>query len=83
MDTIMTFQRGAKQMLGMLVAIVTFQDGVDLEPTDNLFSRFLARAKCTGRPGTHRTPNHSMRKRLLRRRNGPFYSCVLSCLAFE
>ena len=37
LDVNVTFQNGAKQTLGMLDAIVTFQDGVDLEPTDNLF----------------------------------------------
>ena len=55
--------------LGMLDAIVTFQDGAVLEPTENLFSRFLVRGTCTGYPRTHRVTNDSIRKRLLRRRN--------------
>jgi len=55
--------------LGILGAIVTFQDGADLETTDNLFSRFLALGTCTGHPGTHTATNDSIRKRLLRRRN--------------
>lgn len=54
LDVIVTFQNGANQTLSLLVAIVTFPDGVDLEPTDNLFSRFFALAKCIGRPGSHR-----------------------------
>ena len=55
--------------LGMLDAIVTFQDGAVLEPTDNLFSRFLVLGTCAGYPRTHRVTNDSIRKRLLRRRN--------------
>lgn len=35
----MTFQHGAKQTLGLLDAIVTFQGSTELEPTDNLFSQ--------------------------------------------
>lgn len=31
MDTIVRFQHGTKQTLGMLNVIVTFQDGADLE----------------------------------------------------
>ena len=67
----MTFPNGAKQTLGVVDAIVTFQDGADLKPTDNLFSRFLALVTCTGRPQTHKTPNHSITKRCYRRRNYP------------
>ena len=55
--------------LGMLDAIVTFQDGTDLEPIDNLFSRFLALGTCTGHPRTPTVTNDSIRKRLLRRGN--------------
>ena len=55
--------------LGMLDAIVKFQDGAVLEPTDNLFSRFLVLGACAGYPRTHRVTNDSIRKRLLRRRN--------------
>ena len=59
--------------LFMLDALVTFQDGADLEQhtddTDNLVSRFLSLGTCTGRPRTHRTANDSIRKRFLRRRN--------------
>ena len=55
--------------LGMLDAIVTFQDGAVLEPTDNLFSRFLVLGTCAGYPRTHRVTSDSIRKRLLRRRN--------------
>jgi len=57
MDSIVTkayhylmFPNGAKQTLGMLDAVVTFQDGADLEPTDNLLHRFLVLGTCTGRP---------------------------------
>ena len=50
--------------LGMLDAIVTFQDGADLEPTDNLFSRFLVLGTCTGHSRTQRVTNDSIRKRL-------------------
>ena len=44
------FPNGAKQTLGMLDTVVTFQDGADLEPTDNLLNRFLVLGTCTGRP---------------------------------
>ena len=48
--------------LGILDAILTFQNGADLEPnSDNLFSRFLRLEH-----SQDRTPNHLMRKRLLR-----------------
>ena len=59
--------------LFMLDALVTFQDGADLEQrtddTDYLVSRFLALGTYRGRPRTHRTAKDSLRKRLLRRRN--------------
>ena len=56
--------------LGMLGAILTFQNGADLEPTHRqpLFS-ILALGTCTGRLRTHRTANDLIRKRLLRRRS--------------
>ena len=48
--------------LGILDAILTFQNGADLEPnSDNLFSRFLRLEH-----SQDRTPNDLMRKRLLR-----------------
>ena len=57
MDSIVTktyyylmFPNDAKQTLGMLDAVVTFQDGADLEPADNLLHRFLVLGTCTGRP---------------------------------
>ena len=64
--------------LGMLGAILTFQNGADLEPTHRqpLFS-ILALGTCTGLLRTHRTASDSIRKRLLRRRSycrgGRFY----------
>lgn len=56
---------------GMLDAIVIFQGGADLEPTHRppSFFEFLAPGTCTDRPRTHRAANHSIKKRLLRRRN--------------
>ena len=58
MDTIVMFQDGIKQTLGMLDAIVMFQDPADLELTDNLFSQLFTLETCTGHPRTHRVPNH-------------------------
>ena len=82
-DTIVTQHDVSKwrmATLGMLDAIVTFQDCEDLELTNKLFSRFLALETCTGIPRTKRTANDSIRKHLLRRRN---YSraCVFSEVA--
>ena len=48
---------------GMLDAIETFQEGADLEPIHNLFSRFFADWNM------HRVPTNSIGKLLIRRRN--------------
>ena len=57
--------------LGVMDAIVMFQDGTDLEGTyiPTTSSRFLALGTCTDRPRTHRTTNDSIKKRVLRRCN--------------
>ena len=63
--------------------IVLFQDGTDLEPNHNLYSRFLALRTCTGHPRTHRTANDSIRKRLLRRRKKLFEAGSVGTLIRE
>ena len=44
LDVMVTFHNDAKQTLGMLDAIVTLQDGADLEPTPFLDFSFLEHA---------------------------------------
>ena len=65
-DSKVAKRAGNRNAMGMMDAIVMFQDGADLEPTPTTTCQFLALGTCTGHPQTHRTANNSIRKHLFR-----------------